>query len=492
MIVLAEIVVPPDRVYGAKYPPLALACLASALKQAGHPARIVLFEPGTPPERWIKDVLAFDPTVVAFSVFAGYKLEMALLLSRTIKQERPDLPILWGGVLPSIMPEQVLKEPCVDWVCVGPGESTIVALAAALANRGSLSSVPALGWRGSGGIVVNPPPLPRLEPNPARPDWHCFPVEKFIMTGPPGDRTGGRVVCMTTSRGCPHDCGFCYNAGYHGRKWQPAPIDLVKAEMLELRGNSSVNGFSFLDDLFFGNKQRAIDLLDWMAAHGLHVHSLDLRLDEVTPDVLDALRRAHTRHVFLGVESTVDRVLELIDKGSRKAHLLQAVELFRGYPEISLWLSCIVGFPTETFSEMKQTIRGLALLGGRPNTLINLNAFMPFPGTKLFGPALENGFVPPKDLIGWTALTEGRGGSLDHFPGRLTRAQTTYLRRAAHYLSMLYQPYKSPAKGRLSRIARSAFAKLAQWRLAREWLGFPADLWLYRRLQGIYRSIGGA
>lgn len=485
MITLAEIVVPPDTVYGAKYPPLALACLATALKQAGHTAQIVLFEPGAAPERWVEETLASKPAVVGFSVFAGYKLEVALRLSRMIKQIQPGLPILWGGVLPSIMPEQVLNESCVEWLCIGPGESTIVSLAAALAAGTNLSEVPGLAWRDSGRIIINPPHLPRLDPNPARPDWHSFPVEKFIFAGADGDR----VVGMTASRGCPHDCGFCYNAGFHGRIWQPAPAELVQSEMLDLRDNFGVNAFSFLDDLFFGNKQRALGLLDWMAAHGLRVHSLDLRLDEVEPDVLDALRRANTRHVFLGVESTADRVLQLIGKRSRKAHLLQAMDLFRGYPEISLWLSCIVGFPTEQFDEMKQTIRDLAAIARRPNTLVNLNAFLPFPGAKLFNPALDQGFKPPKDLSGWTGLTEGRGRGLDHFPGRLTPSQTLYLRRAAEYLSMLHRPL---ANSPLSRLVRSAFAAIAQWRLAREHLALPADLWLYRRLKAFYQAVRGA
>ena len=334
---------------------------------------------------------AVEPALVGFSVFMGYKLERALDLSRLVKAKRPDLPVLWGGVHPSMLPEETLREPSVDWVCLGPGETTIVALADALAANGALEEVPSLGRRLKGAVVLNPPGLPRVDENVCRPDWDSFPVERFIF----GEKPGENIIGFVSSRGCPHDCGFCYNAGFHGRKWQPAPLQLVHEEMLGLRARFGVNGCLFLDDLFFANRRRATALLRWMGEHGFSCHGVDLRVDETGPDVLEALQAAGTKSLFIGVESTVDRVLKLAR-----------------YPEIRLWLSCIVGFPTETFDEMQGTINDVAGLARRPNTIVNLNAFIPLPGTGLYDLAVEHGFAAPQDLTGWSELAEARASSL--------------------------------------------------------------------------------
>ncbi|MBI4557216.1 MAG: B12-binding domain-containing radical SAM protein [Candidatus Hydrogenedentes bacterium] len=485
MIVLTEIVIPPDEVYGVKYPPLALACLSTALKEAGRSCRIVTFEADHQPEAWVNHVLSLNPSVVGFSVFMGYKLEKAFRLTRLLKQKRPDVPILWGGVHPSLCPEQTLVESDVDWVCVGNGESTMVAIARALDGEISLDEVPSLVRRVNGNIVTNPPGLPRRDETYARPDWKSFPVQDFIIEAGPGER----ILGFMSSRGCPYQCGFCYIKAYYGRRWKGAELDAVQKEMLYLRDQYGVTGFIFLDDLFFANKKRAVELLRWMAAERLSCHAVDLRLSEVDREVLETLRLAKTKGVFIGVESANDRVLKVMTKGSGTKELHEAMNLLNEYPDLLLWLSCIVGVPTETFEEMNETITVAARLSRRPNTMVNLNTFIPLQGTGLYELSLEHGFRAPTNLEGWTKLSEARGNTLDHFPGRLTPAQTRYIQRAAHYLRMLYRPYPVTQRNPVKRAIVTAFRQLAAFRLEHQTLAVPVDMWLYRHLRQMSQSL---
>jgi radical SAM superfamily enzyme YgiQ (UPF0313 family) len=479
MIVLTEPLIPPTDIFGMKYPPLALACLSTALKAAGENCRVVVHEATVPDEQWLRDVLACRPRVVGFSVFMGYKLETAFRLCNLLKKADPSIRTLWGGVHPSLCPKDVLQDASVDWVCIGPGEQTIVDIARFLRGEIDLQSIRSLARRENGNVVIHEPGLPRADKSVTRPDWTSFDPDAFAFQSEEGRKTIGFLA----SRGCVFECGFCYINAFYGRAWQPSKLDDVKAEMLQLRERHGIRGFIFLDDLFFTNRRRALELLQWMASEDLAAHAIDIRLDQVSREVLEALRAAHCKGIFIGVESANDRVLKFMKKGSGRAELLAAMEILKDYPDILVWMNCIVGTPTETFSEMQDTISTMGQLGRRENTLVNLNAFYPIPGTDLYPVSLEHGFAEPRSLRGWTELADARVMNLDHFPGRLTAGQTRHLNRAGRYLRMLFRMHKGTRRSLPHRAATGFFSSVASARLRSGVLGMPVDLVLYEAIR---------
>ena len=485
LIVLAEMTIPPGDVYGYKYPPLGLACLAGVLKKAGIEAVIEIYRPGEDPSDWVGRVLAHQPRMVGFSVFIGYKLSNAIILSRLLKEADPGLPIVWGGVHPSLVPEQILSEPSVDYVAIGPGEEMIVPLARAVVNDIPFSEVPALAWRHGGEFRLNPARPLTADIASYRPDWRSFPVEEFVVRTEKGEGFLG----FFTSRGCPYRCGFCYNSAFHGRSWFPAEVKILQEEMELLVRQYEIKGFLFLDDCFFGSRKRALALLSWLTDNNLFCQNVDLRIDELDQALLLELRRAGTRSIFIGVESGTDRMLRLIRKGITVKELQKALAVLAGYPESVVLLSCIVGFPTETFREMQDSIATIAgLAATRPNTLVQLNGYMPFPGTPLYEQAEAAGFQVPETLDQWGKLGEKvLCTGLEHFPGRLTGTQSKYLARAARYMRLLFCPTegRSGLRGMVSRF----FGAIAAWRLQHRILWLPADLWCYETLRSASASL---
>ena len=72
------------------------------------------------------------------------------------------------------------------------------------------------------------------------------------------------------------------------------------------------------------------------------------------------------------------------------------------YPDISLRANAIIGFPTETWSEVKKTIDfSLKMCDAHPNISMTFSIYTPYPGTKLYDLTIKNGFRPPKNLEGW-------------------------------------------------------------------------------------------
>ena len=53
----------------------------------------------------------------------GPQIRHGVQASKFVKSRQPDLPVVWGGIHASIVPEQTLENPYVDLVVVGEGEA---------------------------------------------------------------------------------------------------------------------------------------------------------------------------------------------------------------------------------------------------------------------------------------------------------------------------------------------------------------------------------
>src|SRR5439155_2531673 len=72
------------------------------------------------------------PLFVGFSTITGPQLRPVIAASKRVKAL--GVPVVWGGVHATIMPEECLREPYVDYVVVNEGEQTAVELAHLLAG----------------------------------------------------------------------------------------------------------------------------------------------------------------------------------------------------------------------------------------------------------------------------------------------------------------------------------------------------------------------
>ena len=121
---------------------LGVEALSAALKGAGHGVTLA-YDPSLfddlvyykipflaklfdVKERVIKKVVASKPDLVGINVFVD-NFKWACYMAREIKK-RINVPVIFGGVFPTACPERVLKEDCVDMVCLGEGEEPLLEL----------------------------------------------------------------------------------------------------------------------------------------------------------------------------------------------------------------------------------------------------------------------------------------------------------------------------------------------------------------------------
>jgi radical SAM superfamily enzyme YgiQ (UPF0313 family) len=146
-------------------------------------------------EKEIRDCLCFG-----ISLLTGPMIDKAIAVARHVKHLRPDLPVIFGGWHPSLLPAQTLKEPYVDAVVLHQGELTLLETAQRLAAGKGLDLVAGCWFKRDGRIHQNPDrpnsPLSKL-PKPAY-DLADFDAYEAL--------SGERTLPYATSVGCPYEC----------------------------------------------------------------------------------------------------------------------------------------------------------------------------------------------------------------------------------------------------------------------------------------------
>jgi radical SAM superfamily enzyme YgiQ (UPF0313 family) len=212
---------------------------------------------------------------------------------------------------------------------------------------------------------------------------------------------------ISSSRGCPYGCGFCYNTAFFKRRWRALSARRTVDEIRRVREQYGVRGIRFADDLFFGDVERVREILTLIVQEKLDVliSKLDLhvaQLASVDDGLMELLQKAGARALVVGVESGSQRILDLIGKSLKVEQVVdfnRRVQRFGLIPRYCF----MMGFPTETEDDIKATIRLiLQLLDENENAMKDINIYTPYPGTALFDFSVQCGFVPPRRLEDWT------------------------------------------------------------------------------------------
>lgn len=397
MIILAQINYSED--HSEKILPLGILSVGSALKKRGFEVELINIT-----EKDIKQttekIVAKKPVYVGLSVMTGVQTKHSAELSKKIKELNNRLPILWGGIHPSLLPEQCLNESYIDFVIVGEGEETAVEFSKKFMVGESFSDILGLGYKAGGSLKINSPrPMIKnlddwpLDFSLLEPEKYIFKLDKFE-----------RVIAYKASRGCPFNCAFCYNRVFNQSRWRAWSIDRVVADIEFLKKNYKIDAVKFYDDNFFVDKNRALEILRRI---DLPAH-LEIRIDMIDEPVAQALKKYRAFDLLIGIESGSNRLLKLINKNFTVERLLAGVSLLAKY-DVPASYSVIVGLPTETKAEFEATINLLyKIYKIHPQAAaFSLGAYMPYPGSLMYNFAVNQGFKPPERTEDW--------GKMDRF-----------------------------------------------------------------------------
>jgi radical SAM superfamily enzyme YgiQ (UPF0313 family) len=402
----------PDTESHTLAPPLGILYLASALENEGFEVRLY-HERGTPEniQTLSREVVARQPLCVGISTFTGPSILPSLAFSKAIKQNS-NIPVVWGGLHATMLPEQVLRNENIDLVVLGEGEETMAALAGALAggrpSGQDLQAIRGLGYKEHGRIHINPPRPFISQLDRYAPAWHHLDINRYIYNNKffyslIGSRLpGDRIASLITSRGCPGRCGYCYNQFVNKRSFRAHSVERAARDIENLERNHRATAIVFEDDCFFADKKRALDILrrirvPWSASIRANY------LARWGEELIQELAADHCFELRIGAESGSQRVLDIMGKDITIQEIYRSVELCRKH-KINLLLGFMVGVPGESWEDMLQTFEMMDNLEKMGVTVASGPAlFYPYPGTPLYDRAIEMGFTPPQRIEDWAA-----------------------------------------------------------------------------------------
>jgi radical SAM superfamily enzyme YgiQ (UPF0313 family) len=396
MIFLVNINFSEDR--SEKILPFGILSVGSALKKKGFGVKLVNINEKQIDET-VSMISAQKPDYVGISVMTGIQTAHSAIFSKKLKDK--GITVLWGGIHPSLLPEQCVKEDYIDFVIIGEGEITAVEFTEKFLSGGKrdFKNILGLAHKEQGKIYLNPrrPLIENL--GEWRLDFSLLDLEQFIF--PLAGKK--RVIAYKSSRGCPFGCAFCYNHDFNLSRWRAWPTSAVLEDMNFLKEKYKIDGVKFYDDNFFVDRKRALDIL---RAIDLPSH-VEVRIDFIDDALAIELKKLKVFDMLIGLESGSERLLGLIDKKFTVERLVSGVKSIAKAGLHSTY-SFIVGLPTETEAEFKETISlMLDLFSVHPKAGFTLGAYLPYPGSKMYEFSLENGFNPPEKTEDW--------GKIDRF-----------------------------------------------------------------------------
>ncbi len=485
MIILIDIVAPKKILHlsdNFNHLALGLLYVGSALQKAGYKVEIAHVA-GEGDDEELKRLVEKKPLFIGFSVLTGYFTEYAINLSQRIKALDPSITIVWGGIHPSMTPKQCMEENCIDVVCIGEGEHTIVDLAQMLEEGKSLRKVRSIAFREEG-IPYFTEPRPLIQNlDECDMDLSLVDYSRFITRLDDGQK----VYATVTSRGCPFTCSFCYNNMFNRRSWRSHSPDFVVDKVLQIKEKYGITGVIFFDDNFIVNKKRAFTILERLKEAGVICYSFDLRIDSVNEEVARKLHDLEVKALYTGIDSGSPRVIELLT--TRKPDIDTKVEKLRILSKYSVrvWASFIIGLPTETWDEIMDTVR-LAIRISKvcPRVIFSFYCYVPWPGSELYNLAVKEGFEPPKTVEGWSKLDWDLFKS--HWSPKFGPEDLKDLRMIIKYVQNLNNERDEEkgiwpwAKYRV----KNFFYNLACYRLSHRKFFLPIDLEIYRFLRRIH------
>ncbi|MBM3250083.1 MAG: B12-binding domain-containing radical SAM protein [Candidatus Omnitrophica bacterium] len=351
-------------------------------------------------KKLLRRILEYQPDMVCFSVITD-NYQWAKGWAAEIKRHL-SVPVVFGGIHPSAVPERVILEPCVDYLCIGEGDEAIVELAAALSGAGATDAIMNIWTKKEGAVVRNRirPPIDDLDRLP--------PADKELFyTSAPVFNKG---YILSTSRGCPYSCSYCCNDTWKAiyaeekkflRRRSPAA---VIAELGEAKAKYAPRYVSFWDEVFNADKAWLDEFLPrYKREIGLPFFCFAFP-DLVTPELAGQLKEAGCYKVQMGVQ-TIDEEKRrgILKRNSSNEAITKAIGLLKGS---GIYVTCdtILGLPGEDGLELERTAQFYSR--NLPDH-IEIFWLRYYPKTQISCWAMEQGLLNPVQM---QDIEEGRAG----------------------------------------------------------------------------------
>ncbi len=301
---------------------------------------------------------------IGISILSSYALSEVYRINDMLKNVL-SVPVVWGGVCPSLLPEKCAKH-C-DIVIKGEGEIPIVQLANAFQNGTDWKKIPGICFYDEHGQYIENEVAPLIENldeigYPLLSSDNIYNIDNDNITKE-DELLKTDYYEIAASRGCFFSCAYCSSSKIRniykgkGKYARIRSVDNVIGELKEAKKkNPNIKEIRFWDEIFIVDKnwlkefsekyKKEIDLPFTIWAHPYLV----------SHDTIKPLYDAGLRRISLGFQSGSPNVRNNIFKRPESNEkIIEASRILTSYKGLEIYYDLIICHVLETIGELKET-----------------------------------------------------------------------------------------------------------------------------------------
>lgn len=352
-----------------------LPIVSALAKQRGH--RTSLFEFGPNPKRAIREIAAFAPDIVGYSVSSN-EHQRYLEINRQLK-ERLDFFSLFGGPHPTFFPKYVEQEG-VDAICRGEGDLALPEFLQAFGTD-AMYEVDNFSLK---------LPDASIRENPLRDlvmDLDGVPVpDRKLIYGKRAYQARNPIKGFFSGRGCPYSCSYCFNHAYKamyrgkGNIVRRRSVGHFLAEIRAVRERYPLRFVRVMDDTFGLDAGWLDEFADRYPREIGLPFNCQARPNILTEEYCRRLKRAGCYAVFLAVECSNEQLRRTVaNRKISNAQIDAACENLKR-EGIRIGTYNMLGLPGESEADLMNTVEMNRRAGV---DYAEASILQPYPGTRI-------------------------------------------------------------------------------------------------------------
>lgn len=274
-----------------------------------------------------------------------------------LRDNLPGVPIILGGIYPSLCPEHAAQNAGANQILIGPWhKENWQILSAYLKGQPDFIFADFASW-----------------PYPA---FDLYPRLAY--------------VCLLTRRGCPFSCTYCASPRLSPGIISRSP-DQVVEEIKHWHEKLGIIDFAFYDDaLLYRAEEHIKPILRQILKEKIRVnfHTPNaLHVKELDEELALLLYRAGFKTIRLGLETSIPAWQEVTGRKVTNLDFQLALQNLKkaGYRGEEIGVYLLAGLPGQRVEEVEESIAFVRACGAKPI----LAEYSPIPGTPLFAKAKE-------------------------------------------------------------------------------------------------------
>lgn len=342
-----------------------------------------------------------DAEMIGFSSLSMFAESVEKII-KCVKTINPDIFIIWGGVHPTLYPDEALH--FADAVCIGEGEIPIKGLIETFKKDKSPYNIPNTWFNVSGNVVKNKS-VPLNDTGTLNELPHLFNLNESIIY----DYTinsftrfnefyykkySGSTFLLLWTLGCPNKCSYCSNYLFINRDagcsiLRYPSVDYILDEIKTAKSNYPyIKNILFFDDILISLPFSVIEQFSirYKSEINMPFGILGLHPNFVNKEKIELLASAGMNLVRMGIQSGSENTLKFYNRSTKITKITESASVIadaaRKYRMRYPIYDIITDNPVESQEDIAKTLKLLYDLK-RPYKLI-VYSLRVYPKTQLY------------------------------------------------------------------------------------------------------------